>query len=282
MHDGYSDIEEQPFITLHSGFARHRTPLSLVMPSLKHYLIRIQLEGTAHAQLNHQYVLMKPGHLLILPPGQYYDLKIGYRDPEQLDPHKTIHSLDYYMIINGPWIERWWNKNRPPLLSYHAIDDRMLSIWREIFQELRISNFSINEITKHLTYVLFLMFERALAQPMQKHSRNLQTAQAMKQFMEQHATESFTVEEIAKHVKLSPSRAAHVFKEEFQQSIMDYVIELRLTMACERIHHGYMTLEQIAEMCGFQSYSYFHRTFRNRLGLSPSQFRDQRQLEDHH
>lgn len=281
MHDPYFSLEEQPFITLHSGFARHRTPQSLVMPALKHYLLRFQLEGTAHAFIDNNYELMKPGHLLLLPPDEYYDLKIGYRNPEHLEPHKTVHSLDYYMIINGPWIERWWKNNRPPYLSYHAIDDRMLSIWREITQELRISNSSINDISKHLTYVLFLMFERALAQPMQNHSRNFQTAQAMKQFIEQHATETFTVQELADHVKLSPSRAAHVFKEEFQQSIMDYVIELRLSMACERIHHGYMSLEQIAEMCGFQSYSYFHRTFRNRLGLSPSQFRDQRQIEDH-
>lgn len=280
MPDHHSIQDEQPFYRLHSGFARHRTPQSLLMPELKHYLIRIQLEGTAHVLIDGEYVLMKPGHLLLLPPDYYYDLKIGYRDPEQLEPHKSVHSLDYYIIINGPWVASWWKQHCPPYLSYHAIDDRILSIWRELTQELRISNSTINDISMHLTYVLFHMFERALAQPVQKHSRNFQTAQAMKQFIEQNATETFTVQELANHVNLSPSRAAHIFKEEFQQSIMDYVIELRLSMACERIHHGYMSLEQIAEMCGFQSYSYFHRTFRNRLGLSPSQFRDQRQIED--
>ena len=269
--------DEHPFHTLYSGYARHGKPQSLVIPSLKHYTIRMQLEGSAHCLLNEQYESLKPGHLLMLAPGFHYDLKIGYRSPELLDPHKKVHSLDYYIILNGPWVDRWWETHHPPVLSYLAMDDRMLNIWREISHEQRISGGKINDIVRHLSFVLFHMLERALNQPLGQ-PRMSQAAHRMKQFIEQYATESFTVQDVADDVKLSPSRAAHLFKESFQQSIMDYVIDLRLQMACERIQHDYMSLEQIAEMCGFQSYTYFHRTFRNRLGLSPSQFRDQRQL----
>ncbi|MGZ9585226.1 AraC family transcriptional regulator [Paenibacillus marinisediminis] len=280
MTNSGSHHEEQPFYTLFSGYARHSKPHSLIIPTLKHYTIRIQLEGSAHSMIGDHYESMKPGHLLMLAPGHYYDLKIGYQSPERLEPLNKVHSLDYYMILNGPWVDSWWEQHKPPMLSYHAIDDRMLSIWREITQEQRQSGTSINDIVMHLSFVLFHMLERALAHPILNQSRMSQSAQMMKNFIEQNATESFTVLDVAEHVKLSSSRAAHVFKEAFQQSIMDYVIDLRLNMACERIQHGYMSLEQIAEMCGFQSYSYFHRTFRTRLGLSPSQFRDQRQLKD--
>lgn len=272
-------LDDQPFHTLYSGFARHHKPQSLIIPSLKHYTIRMQLEGSAHVWMKDHYEPMKPGHLLMLPPQHYYDLKVGYRAPEQLEPLRKVHSLDYYIILNGPWVDQWWQKHSPTMLSYHAIDDRMLSIWREITQEQRTADHKLNEIVKHLSFVLFHMIERALALPNHKRHPISQVAQQMKQFIEVNATESFTVQDVAEHVELSPSRAAHLFKDNYQQSIMDFVIDLRLSMACERIQHGYMSLEQIAEMCGFKSYTYFHRTFRNRMGLSPSQFRDQRQWQ---
>jgi AraC family transcriptional regulator of arabinose operon len=33
-----------------------------------------------------------------------------------------------------------------------------------------------------------------------------------------------------------------------------------------------MTLEHIAETCGFASYSYFHRVFRSHFGMSPAEY----------
>ncbi|MNT70655.1 HTH-type transcriptional regulator GadW [compost metagenome] len=44
-------------------------------------------------------------------------------------------------------------------------------------------------------------------------------------------------------------------------------------MARERIIYSPMPLEHIAETCGFANYTYFHRQFRKRFGMSPKQFR---------
>ena len=34
-----------------------------------------------------------------------------------------------------------------------------------------------------------------------------------------------------------------------------------------------MTLEQVSESSGFNNYTYFHRVFRSRFGMSPKEFR---------
>ena len=274
---------DKDFTLMFSGYARHSKPMSMVIPELKHYLVRIQLEGSAHVWLEDRFEAFKPGDMLLLAPGQYYDLQIGYRNPGTLDPLPKVHSLDYYFIINGPWIASWWNKRERPGKAVLGIDDRLLSLWRDIMQEQRLfgSN-NMNDIVRHLTFAFYHMLDRTLTErshpSFQNMKRSTQLAHQMKHYIEMNATEAFTLNEVAEAVQLSVSRASHIFKETFHQSVMDYAIHVRLTMACERILHGYMPLEQIAEMCGFQSYSYFHRTFKNRLGLSPRQFREQRQL----
>jgi transcriptional regulator GlxA family with amidase domain len=40
-----------------------------------------------------------------------------------------------------------------------------------------------------------------------------------------------------------------------------YALEIRLTTATERMKYTSMTLEQIAENCGFETYPYFHKVF---------------------
>lgn len=269
------------FSRLYAGYARHRKPMHMHIPTLKHYLIRLQIEGSAHIVMGDQYLSMSPGHLLMLMPGESYDLRIGYKNPATFEPHAKIHSFDYYLIINGPWLDAWWDKYQPASLSAHALDDRMLTLWREIMQEQRLQEMHMNDIVMHLTFALFQMFDRKLKlQDIENIDiRTTRLAHQMKQYIDRNLIESFTVNDVAQSVELSASRAAHIFKAEFQQSIMDYAIDARISLACERIQHEYMSMEQISELCGFQSYTYFHRTFKNRMGLSPRQFRDQRQLQ---
>ncbi|WP_397386768.1 helix-turn-helix domain-containing protein [Paenibacillus sp. MMS20-IR301] len=50
-------------------------------------------------------------------------------------------------------------------------------------------------------------------------------------------------------------------------------MEIRLNAAVEQIKYSEMTLEHTAELCGFSSYSYFHRVFRAPLGVSPLESR---------
>lgn len=62
-------------------------------------------------------------------------------------------------------------------------------------------------------------------------------------------------------------------KKMFGQSIMQYGQHIRLSMERERILFSKMSLEQIAETCGFNSYTHFYRVCRAKYGVSPREFR---------
>lgn len=266
---------------LFPGYSLHHKPFTMNEKNgLPHSLLRLQTEGECFAWLDGRYTTVSPGDLLLYKEGDPYELIIGYPSPASNEPMPKIQSADFHLLIRGPWFDEWWQTSSRPSKINIGLDESVLSIWRQLVQEKRRIHDQVDEILLHLTKALCLMLDRSIQEHhmLPAKSRLLGLAYQMKYFVEQHAIESFTLQQAADHVQLSVSRAAHVFKETFGQTIMDYAIKIRLSMACERIVNSAMKLEQIAELCGFQSYTYFHRTFRSRLGVSPQQYREQKQL----
>ena len=56
-------------------------------------------------------------------------------------------------------------------------------------------------------------------------------------------------------------------------SVMKYVSELRITAAEKLLDNTDKTIEEIAEICGFSSASYFGLAFKKERGKSPSNYR---------
>ncbi|WP_152391818.1 helix-turn-helix domain-containing protein [Paenibacillus guangzhouensis] len=258
-------------------YAKHYRPYDNRERSrLPHYLIRLQTEGSAHVWVNDHFELVEPGDLLLYREGDIYELKIGFQHPASNEVLPKINSMDYFLMIRGSWVEEWWNQRERKPKTRIRLDDRLITLWRQMIQEKRRFHDSMEEIVQYFTKSFFLMLDRLLEESNVSiaKSKYVPICNHMKDYIEQHAAESITLQDVADHAKLSVSRAGHLFKEVFGQTIMDYAIEVRISTARERIEFSKMTLEQIAELCGFQSYTYFHRTFKTRTGLSPSEYRE--------
>ncbi|MDL5048663.1 helix-turn-helix domain-containing protein [Oscillatoria amoena NRMC-F 0135] len=89
-------------------------------------------------------------------------------------------------------------------------------------------------------------------------------------------TEKHTVESLARRVGLSPSRFAHLFKEQTGQSVIDTVIHLRLAEACKLMEFTSLPIKSIAAQCGFQNAYYFSRIFKEKHIRSPKAWRQKR------
>lgn len=271
---------EKNFDYLFSSYSLHHKPYySNDREGINYYLLRFQTEGTCYAWQNNNYVFVQPGDLLLYQPGDSYELTIGYKNPKPQEPLDKFQSGDYHLLAKGSWMDNWWNSNNRPGIVNIGQDQQIISIWRQLVLEKRKMNDQIEEVIIHLSKALLYLLDRSIKERhnLSAKSRQISMAHRMKYFVEKHATEIFTIQDVADYVDLSVSRAVHLFKETFGQTIIDYMIMVRLSLARERIEHSTLKLEQIAELCGFQSYTYFYRTFKSRLGLSPQQYRDQTQ-----
>jgi len=90
---------------------------------------------------------------------------------------------------------------------------------------------------------------------------------------EHYRDEKLSLKEIAEHAHLAPNYCSNIIKKELDTTIFAIILNERVRAAEDYLLNSKKELEEIASLCGFNSYSYFSYTFKKLTGFSPSQFR---------
>jgi AraC-like DNA-binding protein len=93
-------------------------------------------------------------------------------------------------------------------------------------------------------------------------------------YMETNLHRALTLEELARHIHVTPNYLCRMFKRETGATPRQYVQKLRMEKAMERLVDTDEPVYGIAERLGFESASYFARVFRAKHGVTPSVFRE--------
>jgi AraC family transcriptional regulator of arabinose operon len=251
------------------GYSFHMERFYSTKGRLPSFLFRLQTEGNCEAMVEGSFRAIAAGDLLMYQPGDMYELRV---EEQWNDPNAKIASGDYFLFCRGDWIENWWSRSHKPACSRIGLDDKLIILWRQlILEKLRMEE-ADPELMGYLLRALCINLERAASETASRQGRPF-TGTRMKRYIEAHASVTFKVHDVASHVGLSVSRALHLFKEYFGKTMIEYAQEVRLSSAVERMQYSAMTLEQISESCGFGSYPYFHRVFKQKHGITPKLYR---------
>jgi len=82
----------------------------------------------------------------------------------------------------------------------------------------------------------------------------------------------FALSDAAKKSMMSETYFRRLFKKEFGVSPKKYVIDRRIKHAASLIIMGYFSLQEIADMCGYEDYKHFSVEFKKIIGVSPSKY----------
>jgi AraC family transcriptional regulator len=91
--------------------------------------------------------------------------------------------------------------------------------------------------------------------------------------MDKHIGEAYLVADMAKHVCMSQSRFAALFKQTMGIPPYEYLLRRRIETAKGLLNGTDHTVSEIAHMVGFDSASHFIRTFEKYESLSPNRYR---------
>ncbi|MEM1212508.1 MAG: helix-turn-helix domain-containing protein [Planctomycetota bacterium] len=84
----------------------------------------------------------------------------------------------------------------------------------------------------------------------------------------------WTIDTLARHAHLSPSRFAHLFTQQLGQSPMQYLDAQRMARARELLRLTAQPIAAIAAAVGIEDPVYFGRRFRQAVGQTPRQYRN--------
>ncbi len=94
----------------------------------------------------------------------------------------------------------------------------------------------------------------------------------IKQYLNAHFTEEFSLQTIADSLYMNKYYMCHIFRQEVNMTIKEYLEMIRFTYAL-KLHYDGKKLSDIAIMCGYGDYSLFYKNFiKHSGGLSPSEF----------
>lgn len=88
-------------------------------------------------------------------------------------------------------------------------------------------------------------------------------------YLQRHAEKRVTVEQVARHVAMSPSHFAHRFREVVRMSPMQYVKHLRLQRARVLMLGEGLGVAEAGATVGYASASHFTRDFKQQFGAAP-------------
>lgn len=93
------------------------------------------------------------------------------------------------------------------------------------------------------------------------------------EYIHRHISEDLSIDGIASACYTSKYYLCRLFKKKMRMTIMEYILQTRLTMAKELLSKGELSVTQISYDCGFCSPSYFSRIFKETVGISPIKYR---------
>jgi AraC family transcriptional regulator of arabinose operon len=204
-----------------------------------------------------------------------------------LIPPHTAYSLEWGGG-NRPWSEIYtvfaplshWNHLLSWPLQQHGLGvlDLNDTIKTEVENALLEGKEILRSARPCKTELAFNLVERVLLlldeiNPLRGHQPLEPRVRQALEYVSRHFQEELSLDILARHVCLSPSRFAHLFRTQMDAAPMQYVEHYRLERAAEKLLSTNQSIEQIARESGFVNPFHFSSRFRRRFHRAPSRYR---------
>jgi len=94
-------------------------------------------------------------------------------------------------------------------------------------------------------------------------------------YVKENFNEEIALSDIAAQVYLTPSSFCKYFKKITNKTFVQYLIEYRLIHAAKLLHESKLAISDICYECGFNNYSHFNKKFKEMMGRTPLQYRNE-------
>lgn len=105
-------------------------------------------------------------------------------------------------------------------------------------------------------------------------TQNNEMVQKAKSYISLHFEKDISLEDVARHVDISPYYFSRLFKEEEGTNFIEYVTALRIGRAKELLASQEKSIKEVCLSIGYSDPNYFSRLFKKVTGCTPTEYRE--------
>lgn len=267
----------------------YEPPFGLTRPPRLFSVSRTDAEASAHPRVMHAHddlveiVLVRGGESRYFVGGMPYDARRGdlfiYNSrvvhDEPSGPDRPVASFSLALGgLSVPGLRE--NALIPddaspvcPLTEAQTV--RLERLYDVLYSELTAGN---DDGAHHLLMALLTLVQQFLAAAAQDDSRGENVfAQRIKDYIDRHFAEDFSLQCMADALHVSPYYLAHVCKDVTGYSPLQYVLRRRIGEAQTLLITTELPVTRIAAQVGYDNPSHFNAQFSKAVGMSPRTFR---------
>lgn len=248
-----------------------------------YYTLIYLMDGQGSLVLDEQSFRLQEGDFYLIPPEVYYALTI---EPESIcicfNMRKSFVSAEYRNIFQeDPRLTSFITQSLEPdntmtYLSIHTDNEQTvrnlaLVIFIEYINQKKFSN---NAMKNYLS----LIFTSVLRSDSVEIRSSVPISPSEQQYLEiidylKQNYQTATLTDVARQIHFSKQYICKIVKAASGQTFNTLLMNIRLEMVCQYLTESKLSLEDIAELCGFSATSHLSKVFKNRYGETPSSYR---------
>jgi AraC family transcriptional regulator, arabinose operon regulatory protein len=241
--------------------------------------------GFGQIVMNQHSYPVEPGTIFFFQPFQPHQLKIepddsiGYlRSIIIFDAYFLKKKLDSFPALQCFFLELWKGRLDQPLFRVDNQREALAQLYDHLDRKLltRPPEKHVEIYTAFMIALLQLLephhtihgIQKSIAQPRGQHY-----AEIMMQWIDNHLSEPFALEELAAHIHLTAPHTSRLFRSATGTTITDYLTSRRLEEACLLLQSTQLSVEEVGIRVGMPNASHFCTLFRKKMGVTPARFR---------
>jgi len=232
------------------------------------YHIGLVPDGIQRQTFNGTSVLLGPGRISVMPPGQIHDGAGAHGEPYTMTTFRLSAGLvdRFSEEITGIRNEAQWAGSmiENPRLSRYLL-------WLHQAMQQGCAPLAVDEQWMQLLERLLQQTSAARPQVVDGGLSWPHWLQ-VRDYCHAHTHESITLEQLAQLCDLSRFQFLRRFKQTVGMTPHAWLVRLRLERACSLLAQSDTSIAQVALEVGFYDQSHFNRAFRNAYGVAPSRY----------
>ena len=209
---------------------------------------------------------VQAGSVVLLFPGVWH----------RYAPDKATGWKEYWISFSGSQppvlVEQKVFTPEDPVLEV-GLNERLVRLYNEVLQQIETEEIGYKEVIASLTYQILALVHAAERQRQFGSKEAAGIIQKAQLYLIEDLRRPVNFEQLAAELGVGYSWFRKRFRHYTGLSPAQYYIQLRVSKAKELLAGTTLSMQEIAELTGFKSPYYFSRSFKEKAGTTPTDWR---------